>query len=55
MGVAAAIAAEFAQVFEDFRVKDGRADFVDTHGPLAEVDFAAAVAAEREVLVFGAD
>jgi hypothetical protein len=43
------------QIFEDFGVKDWRADFVDAHGPLAEIDLAAAVRTKREVLVRGAD
>jgi hypothetical protein len=49
------VGAEAAEVFENFRVEDGRADFVDAHGPFAEIDFAAAVAAEWEVFVAGAD
>jgi hypothetical protein len=53
--VSIAAAAEAAEIFEDFGVEDGRADLVDTHGPLAEVDFAAAVAAEGEVFVVEAD
>ncbi len=53
--VSAAIVAETAEVFEDFGIEDGRADFVDAHGPFAEIDFAAAVAAEGEVFVGGAD
>ena len=48
-----AASAEPAEVFEDFGVEDRRADLVDAHGPLAEIDLAAAVAAERKVLVFG--
>jgi hypothetical protein len=47
--------AEGAKVFEDFRVEDGRADFVDAGGPLAEVDLAAAVTAEREVFAVEGD
>jgi hypothetical protein len=43
------------QVFEDFGVEDRRADFVDSHGPLAEVDLAAAVTTEGKVLVCAAD
>src|ERR1700678_1573413 len=42
-------AAKGAQVFEYLRVKHGRTDFVDARGPLAQVDLAAAVGAEREV------
>jgi hypothetical protein len=53
--VPAAVVAEFAEVFEDFGVEDGRTDFVDAHGPFAEIDFAAAVTAEREVFVGHAD
>src|SRR5580698_4360971 len=55
IGLSAMISAGAAEVFEDFRIEDGRADLVDAGGPFAQVDFAAAVAAEREVLVFGAD
>jgi hypothetical protein len=55
MGVTAAVWAQAAEVFEDFRVEDGGADFVDAGGPLAEIDFAAAVTAEGEVLVVEAD
>ena len=47
IGVSAAVGAEAAEIFEDFRVEDGRTDFVDAHGPFAEIDFAAAVAAKR--------
>ena len=53
--VASTVGAHVAEVFEDFGVEDGRADFVDPHGPLAEIDFAAAIAAEREVFVAEAD
>ena len=42
IGVSAA-AAQAAKVFQDFGVEDGRADLVDAHGPLAEIDFAAAI------------
>jgi hypothetical protein len=55
IGVSTAVGAETAQVFEDLGVEDGRADLVDAGGPLAEVDFAAAVRAEREVLVVETD
>ena len=44
-------AAHFAEVFQHFGVEHGRADLVDAHGPLAQVNLAAAVAAERKVLV----
>src|SRR5258708_5534786 len=44
-----ALAADFAKVLKDFRIEDGGTDLVDAHGPLAEIDLAAAVAAEREV------
>ena len=50
-----ALATDFAKIFEDFRIEDGRTDLVDTHGPLAKIDFSAAVAAEGEVFVFGGD
>jgi hypothetical protein len=50
-----ALSAYFAQILQDFRIQDRRTDLVDPHGPLAEIDFATAVAAEREVLVFGCD
>jgi hypothetical protein len=50
-----AVGAEAAEIFENFRVEDGRTDFVDAHGPFAEVDFATAVAAEWEVFVADAD
>jgi len=43
-------AAEGAQVFQDFGVKHGGTDLVDSRGPLAEVDLAAAITAEGEVL-----
>jgi len=43
-------AAECPEVFEDFGVEDGGADFVDARGPLAEIDLAAAVGAEWEIL-----
>ena len=55
MGVSALAAAEAAEVFEDFGVEDGGTDFVDAHGPLAEVDLAAAVRAEGEIFVVDAD
>ena len=48
-------AAECAQIFEYFGVEDGRADLVDAGGPLAEVDLAAAVRAEGEVLAVEQD
>jgi hypothetical protein len=47
--VVVVVRAEAAEVFEDFGVEDGGSDFVDAGGPLAEVDFAAAVTAEGEV------
>ena len=50
-----ASAAGAAEIFEHFRVEDGRTDLVYTHCPLAKVDLAAAVTAEWEVLVFKAD
>ena len=48
-------AGEAAEVFKHFGIEDGRADLIGAHGPLAEVDAAAAVAAEREILVGGLD
>jgi hypothetical protein len=53
--VVVAVRAEAAEVFEDFRVEDGGTDFVDAGGPLAEIDFSAAVGAEWEVFVVEAD
>ena len=50
-----AVEAEAAEIFENFRVEDGRADFVDSHGPFAEIDFATAVAAKGKVFVADAD
>jgi hypothetical protein len=50
-----ALATDLAKIFEDFGIEDGRADFVDTHGPLTKIYFSAAVAAEGEVFVFGGD
>ena len=44
--VVVAVGTEAAEVFEDFGVEDGGADFVDAGGPLAEVDLAATVRAE---------
>jgi len=55
MGVSAVVRAEPAKVFEDFGVEDGGADLVDAHGPLAEIDLAAAVTAEGEILVVETD
>jgi len=57
MGVAAfAVAAtEGAEVFEDFWVEDGGADFVDAGGPLSEIDLAAAVGAEGKVFAVEGD
>ncbi len=43
------------QVFEDFGVEDRRADFIDAHGPFAEVNLAATIAAEGKILVCAAD
>jgi hypothetical protein len=48
-------ATECSQVFKQFWVEDGRADPVDPGSPLAEVDFAAAVTAEGEVLAIECD
>jgi hypothetical protein len=55
MIIALTVRAQVTQVIEDFGVEDGRADFVDAGGPLAEVDLAAAVGAEGEVFVGKAD
>jgi len=44
-----------AKVFENLGVEDGRTDLVDAHGPFAEIDLAATVAAEGKVLVCVAD
>src|SRR5579859_2187409 len=41
------------EVFQQIGIEDGRTDLVNAHGPFAEVDAAAAIAAEREVLVSG--
>ncbi len=46
-----ASAACAAQVFQHFGVEYRRADLVNAHRPLAQVDLAATVAAEREVFV----
>ena len=43
------------QVFEDVGIEDRGADFIDAHGPFAEVDAAAAVTAEGEVFVGSED
>lgn len=48
-------AAEFAEIFEDFRVEDGGTDLVDAHRPFAEVDFATAIGAEWKVFVLWTD
>ena len=50
-----AIGAEAPEIFENFWVEDGRTDFVNAHGPFAEIDFAAAVAAEWKVFVADAN
>jgi hypothetical protein len=42
-----------AQIIQDFRVKDRRADFIDIHSPLAQVNLAATVAAKGKVLIRG--
>jgi hypothetical protein len=41
--------------FQNFGIEDGGAYLVDTHGPFAQIDAAAAVAAEGEVFVGGFD
>jgi hypothetical protein len=43
------------EVFEEFFIEDGGADFVVAGSPLAEVDEAAAVGAEGEVFGGGVD
>jgi len=53
--VSAAAGAEAAEVFENFGVENRGTDFVDTCCPFAEIDFAAAVAAEGKVFAAGAD
>lgn len=55
IGISAAAAAQAAQVFKNLRIEDRRADLVNTHRPLAQVDLAAAVRAKRVVLVLEAD
>ena len=55
IGIPAAVVAKFAEIFQDFGVQNGRADLVHAHRPLAEIDLAAAVTAEREVFVGHAD
>src|SRR5487761_2206472 len=51
IGVATGTIGDVVEVFEHVRIQNGRTDFVDACGPLAEIDLAAAVGAEREVLV----
>jgi hypothetical protein len=53
--VFAAVGLRAGQLFEEVRVLDGGGDFVIAGGPFAEVDAAATVAAEGEVLVGGED
>ena len=50
---AVGMAAGSGQLFEIVGVLNGGGDFIATTGPLAEVDEAAAVGAEGEVLVGG--
>src|ERR1700722_16753519 len=50
-----AVSAHPAQVFEDVGGENRRTDLVDPRGPFAEIDLAATVAAEREVLIIEAD
>src|SRR6185437_12257647 len=40
--LAPALTADLSQIFEDFRIENWGADFVDACGPFSEVDFAAA-------------
>jgi hypothetical protein len=51
--VLAFVLAGASQLFEEVGVLDGSADFVVAAGPLAEIDAAAAVGAEGEVIAFG--
>jgi len=53
--VPSAVVSKFAEILQDFGIQNGRADLVHTHRPLAEIDLAAAVTAEGEVLVGHAD
>src|SRR5580658_9319902 len=55
IGALVAAAGESAEVFEDFGIEDWRTDFVDAHGPLAQIDLAATVGAEGKVFVFEPD
>jgi len=43
------------QVFKNVGIQDGRGDFVGSTGPLAQIDLAAAVAAEGEIFVSSGD
>lgn len=51
MRASATVRARAAQVLEYFRVEHWRTDLVDAGGPFAQVDLAAAIAAEWEILV----
>ena len=46
-------AGQLAEIFEHFGIEHGRADLVNAHGPLAEIDLAAAIRAEGKVFVLG--
>ena len=48
-------AGKAAEIFENFGIENGRADLIHAHGPLAKIDLAASVTAEREILIGGAD
>ena len=49
------VAVRAGEFFEEVRVLDGGGDFVGSAGPFAEVEEAAAVGAEGEVLAGGED
>jgi hypothetical protein len=53
--LAPTLTVDFSKILEDFGIKDWGADLVDSGGPFSQVDFAATVAAEWEVLVFRGD
>jgi len=47
--------AQASEIFEHLGIEYGRTDSVHTHRPLAKVDFAASVAAKREIFILSAD
>ena len=55
LGVVVAIRAGTAEVFENFWIKDGRADLVAAACPFAKINLPATVVAEREVLILRAN